>query len=372
MDALDIISWAAYSVYIVLWYAGKTLVALRPIAEPIADMFEYAGATINPAITYLSSLTIPLDVSWINFLLWLYLITWYFHLWHDYIQKVNKLLYVIVSPIALGLVLGSFGAGLAVWLVILFLSRRDYLLLEIPGRRIRSFKRECCNIKYVIKIKDVGAYFVNAGGLIVPLVILLSVADRIFFRPEIQFLFLAFFLLAIPVVLIASRYERRKGILMDPFVIAALSALFGAGVASFFELERYSTIFAFAVLGSVIGCDVIKLTWGEAKYGLSTGSVGGAGVFDGIIAGAVHGLIFYYVWSLGGFYMGTIALAMVCYIFWRYPIVFLTLSATSLVYALIAKYLDLLPFLIVFIVVLAGLYLPINVEKGSQKLGKLF
>ena len=156
-------------------------------------MFEHAGAVINPAVTYLSSLAIPLDASWINFLLWLYLITWYFHLWHDYIQKVNKLLYVIVSPIALGLVLGSFGAGLAVWLITLFLSRRDYLLLEIPGRRIRSLKRECCNIRYVIRIRDVGAYFVNAGGLIVPLVILLFLVNRIFFRPEIQFLFVAYF-----------------------------------------------------------------------------------------------------------------------------------------------------------------------------------
>ena len=71
MDALDIISWAAYSVYIVLWYAGKALVMLKPLAEPIADMFEHAGAVINPAVTYLSSLAIPLDASWINFLLWL-------------------------------------------------------------------------------------------------------------------------------------------------------------------------------------------------------------------------------------------------------------------------------------------------------------
>jgi len=348
MDALDIISWAAYSIYVMLWYAGKALVVFRPVAEPIADIFEQAGVAINPVIMYLSSITIPLDAVGINFILWLYLITWYLHVWHDYIQRVNKILYVIVSPIALGLVLGSFGAGLAVWLVTLFLSRRDYLLLEIPGGKVRSFKRECCSIRYMIRIRDVGAYFINAGGLIVPFVILLSVADRIFFRPEIQFLFLVFFLLTIPVILIASRYERRKGILMDPFVIASLSALFGAGIAGFFDLERYPTIFAFAVLGSVIGCDVIKLAWGEVRYGLSTGSVGGAGAFDGIIAGAIHGLVFYYVWSLGGFYMGTIALAMVCYIFWRYPIVFLTLSATSLVYALVAKYLDLLLFLIVF------------------------
>ncbi len=354
MDALDIISWAAYSVYIVLWYAGKALVVLRPLAEPIADMFEYAGAAINPAVTYLSSLTIPLDVSWINFLLWLYLITWYLHVWHDYIQRVNKILYVIVSPIALGLVLGCFGAGLVVWAVTMLLSKRNYLILEIPGRRIRSLKRECCNVKYVIKIRDMGAYFVNAGGLIVPVVILLSVADRIFFRPEIQFLFIAYFLLAIPVVLIASRYEKERGISMDPFVIAALSALFGAGVAGFFELERYPTIFAFAVLGSVIGCDVIKLAWGEARYGLSAGSVGGAGVFDGIIAGAVHGLIFYYVWSLGGFYMGSIALAMVCYIFWRYPIAFFTLLAAFLVYTLAVRYLDLLPFVIVSFAIVLG------------------
>ena len=366
MDALDIISWAAYSIYVMLWYAEKALVVFRPVAEPIADIFEQAGIAINPAVTYLSSLAIPLDASWINFLLWLYLITWYLHLWHDYIQKVNKLLYVIASPIALGLVLGSFGAGLVVWAIALLLSRKDYLLLEIPGRRVHSFKRECCNIKYVIRIRDVGAYFVNAGGLIVPLVILLSVADRIFFRSEVQFLFLAYFLLAIPVVLVASRYEKGRGISMDPFIIAALSALFGAGVAGFFELERYLTIFAFAVLGGVIGCDVIKLAWGEARYGLSAGSVGGAGVFDRIIAGAVHGLIFYYVWSLGGFYMGTIALAMVCYIFWRYPIAFFTLSAAFLIYALVSKYLDLLPFLIVFIAVLACLYLFIPVERGDS------
>jgi len=331
MDALDIISRATYSVYVVLWYAGKVLVVFRLVAEPIADIFKQAGVSINPVITYLSSITISPNTSWISIILWLYLITWYLHVWHDYIQRVNKILYVIVGPIALGLVLGSFGAGLIVWVIALLLSRRDYLLLEIPGRRVRSFKRECCYVKYVIKIKDVEAYFVNAGGLVVPLVILLFVADRIFFRPEIQFLFLAFFLLAIPVVLTASRYEKERGISMDPFVIAALSALFGAGVASFFELERYPTIFAFAVLGSVIGCDVIKLVWGEAKYGLSTGSVGGAGVFDGIIAGAVHGLIFYYVWSLGGFYMGTIALAMVCYIFWRYTLILLLLySLTTL------------------------------------------
>jgi len=368
MDALDIISWAAYSVYIVLWYAGKALVVLRPIAEPIANTFKHAGATINPAVAYLSSLTIPLD-TWINFFLWLYLITWYLHLWHDYIQKVNKVLYVIVSPIALGLVLESFGAGLVVWAVTMLLSKRDYLLFEIPGRRIRSLKRECCNIRYVIKIRDVGAYFVNAGGLIVPVVILLSVADKIFFKPEIQFLFLAFFLLAIPVVLVASRYEKGRGISMDPFVIAALSALFGAGVAGFFELERYPTIFAFAVLGSIIGCDVIKLAWGEARYGLSAGSIGGAGVFDGIIAGAVHGLIFYYVWSLGGFYMGTIALAMICYIFWRYPLAFFIISAVSLVYALAFRYLDLLPFLIVFVAILASLYLLSLAERmdKSQK-----
>ncbi len=338
MDALDIISWAAYSVYIVLWHAGKALVVLRPLAEPIADIFEHAGAVINPTVTYLSSLTIPLDASWINFLLWLYLITWYLHLWHDYIQKVNKLLYIITSPIALGLVLGSFGAGLIVWAIALLLSRRDYLLLEIPGRRVRNLKRECYNIGYVIRIRDVGAYFVNAGGLVVPLVILLSVADRIFFRPEVQFPFLAYFLLAIPVVLVASRYEKGRGISMDPFVIAALSALFGAGVAGFFELERYPTIFAFAVLGSVIGCDVIKLAWGEARYGLSAGSVGGAGVFDGIIAGAVHGLIFYYVWSLGGFYMGTIALAMVCYIFWRYPLTFFLLYFLTILWLLFSLY----------------------------------
>jgi len=364
MDALDIISWAAYSVYIMLWYAGKALVVLRPLAEPIADMFEHAGAVFNPAVAYLSSLATPLDASWVNFLLWLYLITWYLHLWHDYIQRINKLLYIIASPIALGLVLGSFGAGLVVWAIALFLSKRDYLLIEIPGRRIRSLKRECCNIRYVIRIRDVGAYFVNAGGLIVPLVILLSVADRIFFRPEIQFLFLAFFLLALPVVLIASRYEKGRGISMDPFVIASLSALFGAGVAGFFELERYPTIFAFAVLGSVIGCDVIKLAWGEARHGLSAGSVGGAGVFDGIIAGAVHGLIFYYVWSLGGFYMGTIALAMVCYIFWRYPIAFFTLLAAFLVYTLAVGYLDLLPFIVVSFAIFAGLYLLITVERG--------
>jgi len=70
-------------------------------------------------------------------------------------------------------------------------------------------------------------------------------------------------------VLVASRYEKGRGISMDPFVIAALSALFGAGVASIFELERYPAIFAFAVLGSVIGCDVIKLAWDETKHGLS-------------------------------------------------------------------------------------------------------
>jgi len=337
MDVLDIISWAAYSVYIVLWYAGKALVVLRPLREPIADMFEHAGAVFNPAVAYLSSLATPLDTSWVNFLLWLYLITWYLHLWHDYIQKVNKLLYVIASPIALGLVLGSFGAGLIVWAIALLLSRRDYPLLEIPGRRIRSFKRKCCNIKYVIRIRNVGAYFVNAGGLIVPLVILLSVADKIFFRPEIQFLFLAYFLLAIPVVLVASRYEKGRGISMDPFVIASLSALFGAGVASFFELERYPTIFAFAVLGSIIGCDVIKLAWGEPRYGLSAGSAGGAGVFDGIIAGAIHGLVFYYVWSLGGFYMGTIALAMVCYVFWRYTFAFFVISIILLFWAFTAE-----------------------------------
>lgn len=365
MDVLDTISWAAYSVYIVLWYAGKALVVIRLLAEPIADMFEYAGAVINPAVAYLSSLTIPLDVSWINFLLWLYLITWYLHLWHDYIQKVNKLLYIIVSPIALGLVAGSFGAGLAVWLITLLLSRRDYLLLEIPGRRIRGFKRECCSITYVIRIRDVGAYFVNAGGLIVPLVILLSVADRIFFKPEIQFLFLAYFLLAVPVILIASRYEKRRGISMDPFVIASLSALFGAGVAGFFDLEKYPTIFAFVVLGSVIGCDVIKLAWGEARYGLSAGSVGGAGALDGITSGAVHGLIFYYVWSLGGFYMGTVALAMVCYVFWRYPLAFFILSTAFLIYTIIAGYLYLLLLLIVFAIVLACLYLLVSVEKRS-------
>ena len=79
-------------------------------------MFEYAGDSINPVITYLSSIAIS-NTSWISIILWLYLITWYLHLWHDYIQKVNKLLHLISSPIALGLVLGSFGTGLAVWLV---------------------------------------------------------------------------------------------------------------------------------------------------------------------------------------------------------------------------------------------------------------
>ena len=366
MDALDIISWTAYSVYIVFWYAGKALAVLRPIVEPIADMFEHAGAIINPVVTYLSSLTIPLNI-WINFLLWLYLITWYLHLWHDYIQKVNKLLYIIVSPIALGLVLGSFGAGLAVWLITLFLSKRDYLLFEIPGRRIRSFKRECCSIRYVIRIRDVGAYFVNAGGLVVPLVILISVADKIFFRSEIQFLFIAYFLLAIPVILIASRYEKGRGISMDPFVIAALSALFGAGVAGFFELERYPTIFAFAVLGSVIGCDVIKLVWGEARYGLSAGSVGGAGVFDGIIAGAVYGLVFYYVWSLGGFYMGTIALAMICYIFWRYTFAFFATSTIFLVWAFAAGYLPLSMLILPLMLVSVGLYLTLKVLSTTSE-----
>lgn len=323
-------------------WAAKRVRAIEGAIKMLETVF-YSLNTFVVGLSSIFNMLIP-NEPWVpylrDFLLAVYLFSLYFSGWLDEpLLKLHRTLYLLIAgPFALSLVLMTdSGTAMVLWIGIAALSSSEFFNFQILRKVGKIYDDEVSlyHTKIALKTRDAGEYFVNASGYLAPLIIAVATSRNVFTNPLSVYLFLMYFtVIAIPIYLATSRFVKRMGIMAEPAVPAVTAVILGTAMVGFFNQPielKPQAIFIFATVASIVACDTIRLGYSALRYGYreTTGSVGGAGIFDGVLAGGIHGVVFWHLWHTE--WMPWIFLGFAYYVFCVYLIELVVLTIAGIV-----------------------------------------
>lgn len=314
VDFSTIMGIITFLPYVISYYLGKALVLLNPIAAPIADLLITAGEYMDPVYSALS----PLEKIYTSEAMFRVLVVYILLVTLEPVARgllgedvsdlfgiVHDGLHIIIGPYLLNLLLHDIGVSVLLWVLAVLLGWRHYLLVAIPWKG------------------NIGKYGLNGGGAIAMLLVLLAVWNDVFTDTYRAIVFAGIFTVMIVPVFYFGVIYGRTGVLGYPMVLAGLMLfimnLFDECVRNFSAQypitpgDPYATAFAFAVLGSILVSDVLKIATTEFSAGAVGGSIGGAGIYDGIVMISTYTLALMHVMLSGEDIWGLVLTTLMIY-----------------------------------------------------------
>jgi len=213
---------------------------------------------------------------------------------------IPKALALAFRPLGLSLSMG-YAIALTMILLSMMFSFVNIAVLEVP-RQVAMPKIEYVSIfgiPYPVpRIRLVSSktiIAVNIGGAVIPLIIsmlILVLISRSFKAMPALLIALSVMVLVAIVSYASSRIVPGVGIVVPaliPPLVATLSSLALSGIAGVMELAP-AIAYAGAVIGTLIGADVVNLMQHFDKLQSPLVSIGGAGTFDGIYLSGIMAL----------------------------------------------------------------------------------
>ena len=138
---------------------------------------------------------------------------------------------------------------------------------------------------------------VNVGGAIIPLVISASMIYLLSLKPDAASAFVAMLFTTMAVTSISHYFSRivpGVGIVLPAFLPPIVSALATVAFTGVLGVLKYALPVAYvgAVLGTLIGADLLNLAKYLDRLEAPLVSIGGAGTFDGIYLSGIIALVF--------------------------------------------------------------------------------